>query len=99
MCGENLFSLVVRLLNHCVSHKCSECGFASARKSQLMEHIEGVHDKIKKFVCTECGYAASRIYNLMKHTDAVYQIMHPTWSSNKRRISRSKHVITFMRSL
>ena len=39
--------------------KCEECGYAVRHKSNLRQHIKGVHEKIKNHVCQECGYAAS----------------------------------------
>ena len=49
--------------------KCKQ----SDKSGSIKQHIEAVHEKIKKHVCEECGYAATRKDRLNVHIEAVHK--------------------------
>ena len=57
---------------------CHQCGYAASQNAALKNHIEAVHNKIKKMkiknhVCGECGYSAYQKKDLKIHIDSVHE--------------------------
>jgi len=62
--------------NESKKYKCVLCPHSShlyAKKSNLKQHIETVHENIRKHVCKQCGYAASGKSNLKQHIESVHE--------------------------
>ena len=53
--------------------KCEQCPYETTRKSSLLMHKQGVHDKLRNHVCKECGHAASHMGALKRHIKIVHE--------------------------
>ena len=51
--------------------KCKQCPYATATMSHIKEHVESVHEKIKKYFC-ECSYATYRKSTLENHKRNIH---------------------------
>merc|ERR1719361_1225987 len=49
------------------TYKCTDCTYATPRKTILKRHVKATHLQLKDNICTECKYATSRKDNLQAH--------------------------------
>ena len=54
-------------------HACGDCPYTSTSRSHLKEHIENIHEKIKRHFCKECDYASYHKGDLTRHIKKVHE--------------------------
>jgi KRAB domain-containing zinc finger protein len=52
--------------------KCDLCEYSSVQRSNLAEHVDTVHLKLRKFACDRCEARFARRYRLTKHVADVH---------------------------
>ena len=55
------------------SFQCYQCLSKFSERSQLIIHIEAIHNGIKPYHCEYCGYKSARKSDLKKHVIAVHE--------------------------
>ena len=54
-------------------YACGNCPYTSTSKSHLKEHIENIHEKMKRHFCKECDYASYHKGDLTHHIKKVHE--------------------------
>ena len=52
-------------------------GFETSKKSDLIRHMESVHEGIKPFKCNICNYNAAQKWILKRHIESVHEGLKP----------------------
>jgi len=55
-----------------IKHGCKQCNFSSTKKSNLVLHVESVHEGIK-YSCQQCDYKATRKTYLAQHVKNIHE--------------------------
>jgi KRAB domain-containing zinc finger protein len=50
-----------------IKFQCTQCDFATPKKSHLERHVKGKHERNLEFFCLECNYATPHKYHLAMH--------------------------------
>ena len=53
--------------------KCEQCPYSSAKSELIKQHIQEVHDKIRKHICEESGYVAPHKSKSKRHIEGVHE--------------------------
>ena len=54
-------------------HGCGNCPYTSTSRSHLKEHVENIHDKIRRHFCKDCDYASYHKGPLAHHIKKVHE--------------------------
>ena len=50
-------------------HECNKCKKSFSRAKALRDHMDIVHDKMKKYVCDICNISLASVANLTRHSN------------------------------
>ena len=53
---------------------CDMCPYTSYNKTNVRNHIDAVHRKLRNHICEDCGYAASFKTGLRQHRETVHKV-------------------------
>ena len=76
LCGKNCpsaRSLRVHMNTHSPDYSCKMCGKTFTLKRYLNDHINIVHERVKKHLCNLCGKSFGRSTNLHDHSMRMHR--------------------------